>query len=342
VFDDPSFTASAGATRAIALGDLDGDGDLDIASASDDGNRIWLNDGTGIFTLFQQIPAGSTFALALGDLDGDGDLDLVEGNFSENVLGIFVGKPERLLLNDGLGVFTDSGERLGTGFTRSVALGDLDGDLDLDIVVGNQGGDRVFLNEGGADFRGSGQVFAETRTSSVALGDVDGDGDLDLAEGNFALSLSSGTLGGEPDRILENNARGRFQLVQQVGNEETAAVVLADLDADGDPDLATGREDGIDIHANEGGRFRLSGSVSLLEEINALATGDVDLDGDLDLVSGSERGTRVSLNDGTGSFAPEATSTSARTFSVALGDLNNDGDLDLVTGEEDGFRVLPQ
>jgi ELWxxDGT repeat protein len=133
----------------VALGDLDGDGDLDAYVVnSSEANRVWLNDGAGTFTDNGQgggpvtFPASLSWAVSLGDLDNDGDLDAFVG----------MNGPNRVWLNNGAGIFTDSGQRLGlfvglSGNSRAVSLGDLDRDGDLDAFVANDDENRVWLNE---------------------------------------------------------------------------------------------------------------------------------------------------------------------------------------------------
>ena len=127
---------------SVALGDLDGDGDLDAMVANgfqQRPNTVWTNDGTGTFTNSGQALGNNTsISVALGDLDGDGDLDAMVANY---------GQPNTVWTNDGTGTFTNSGQALGNSNSLSVALGDLDGDGDLDAMVGNNGGSQHRLDQ---------------------------------------------------------------------------------------------------------------------------------------------------------------------------------------------------
>ena len=140
------------ATEAIALGDVDGDGDLDLVVGNyDQQNWLYTNDGAGDpwdTTIPLNItPANeNTTAIALGDVDGDGDLDLVEGNWLAW---------NRLYLNDGVGDPWDFADveliSTDTHHTRSMVLGDVDGDGDLDLVTGGDFGAFLYLNDGEGD-----------------------------------------------------------------------------------------------------------------------------------------------------------------------------------------------
>jgi hypothetical protein len=335
-----SLPALAGETPAVALGDVDGDVDLD-ALAGNTGlsgqDRLYLNDGRGVFAdaTATSLPplVDLTQAVALGDVDGDGDLDAFVGNLLQQ---------DRLLLNDGAGAFTDvtaTNLPASSSATTSVALGDVDGDGDLDAFVGNYGQeDLLYLNGGTGvftDVTATNLPALSDNTHAVALGDVDGDGDLDAFVGNFGqnrLYLNGGT--GVFTDVTATNLPGLFGV--------TAAVALGDVDGDGDLDAFVGKYGQQDLLYLNGGTgvfadVTATNLPALLDNTRALALGDVDGDGDLDAFVGNYgQQDRLYLNGGTGVFtdvtATNLPALSDETMAIALGDVDVDGDLDAFVG----------
>ncbi len=264
---DTGFTYGVG--ESVALGDLDGDGDLDAYIAnccrtafgvhpqphldtvttgySDAYNTVWWNDGRGHFTdSGQRLGNWATAAVALGDLDDDGDLDAFEVNLGGRSESIDSVSGDVVWLNDGTGRFTDSGQRLGQSDGSAVALGDLDGDGDLDAFIGNAHSgraDEVWWNDGAGTFADSGQRLGEANTRIVVLDDVDRDGDIDAFVG-YDIS----------GRIWTNDGAGHFSRSSQwfIWIPEYATN-LADVDGDGDQDVFAIRFNGdILVWRNDG------------------------------------------------------------------------------------------
>lgn len=249
----PAFTTnsipSIGSAQGVALGDLDGDGDLDAITAHDvnEPETVYLNDGSGTFTVTGYYGTKYSTGVALGDLDGDGDLDAFISNY---LLG------NNVLWNNGNGTFTVSGS-IGLGYAAyDVALGDLDGDGDLDAITANSftAPEEVFLNNGDTTFTVS--SFGAGYSTDVALGDLDGDGDLDA----FVTNEND-----EPDEVYLNNGSGGFTLKTTLGVKMSfGGIGLGDLDGDGDLDaLVANFTTGNDVYLN----------------VSCVDTGDLDADG---------------------------------------------------------------
>ena len=130
-------------STSVAIGDLNNDNYDDIfVTGGANTIRVYINNKNGSFTEKpQKIGFYDSMKAALADFDDDGDLDV----FIVNGKPMGPGQPNLVLLNDGQGTFIDSGLRLGNDMSSSVALGDLDGDGDIDAFVSN-----VNLSAGGA------------------------------------------------------------------------------------------------------------------------------------------------------------------------------------------------
>ena len=331
---NPRLPALPYDANTLAMGDVNGDTHPDIVIGINGQVRILINDGAGNFTdeTAARLPvvSGAFLGAALVDLTGDNRPEL----FLANAAG-----QNRLLINDGTGVFTDqTAARLpiDTDQSLTVAAGDIDGDGDIDFVVANRTTrNRVLINNGASAFtdQSAARLPADTDQSyGVALADVDGNGGLDLVVANMAGQ----------DRIYINNNLGFF--TDQTAARLPAAandslhVVAADVNKDGKPDLVVaGGAEGPRVLVNDGaGVFAPIAVPGQPEYAVRVAVGDVDFDGAQDIVVANAGQTRFLRSDGASppTFV-DMTATvvpldDRRSFGIALFDFDHDLDLDLV------------
>jgi len=255
VFTDVTSThlpAISHETWALALGDVDADGDLDIYLGNGIDfpamDALYRNDGSGVFTdvTASSLPpvAIKTRAVAFADVDGDGDLDAFVGQGVSN-------SQDMLFLNDGSGVFVDaSATNLPPTLdnTLSVSMGDVDGDGDIDVYVGNLNSQALYLNDGNGVFTDVTALhFPQPSNLSgldTALADVDNDGDLDALSASFDRTY-----------LHQNDGHGVFMDVTVLNVRGhtflTDALAVGDLDQDGDLDFVTGNRGVNSVFTNQ-------------------------------------------------------------------------------------------
>ncbi len=320
-----SSTFGSGNSQDVALGDLDGDGDLDAVIANNVApQEVWLNNGDGTFSssAFGEATSRSQ-GLELGDLDGDGDLDAVVVSSGNNHNEIWIG--------NGDGTFSSS--TFGSGRSTDIAFGDLDGDGDLDAVMSSDANtpQHIWFNNGDATF--SSTTFGSGQSADVALGDLDGDGDLDAVIGNY----------NQPQELWLNNGDGSFTS-SAFGSRGDNGVDIGDLDGDGDLDVvvAASSNDAQEIWLNNGDATFSSSTFGSWQG-GGIALGDLDGDCDLDaIVANAFQGQEIWLNNGDGSFTSSLFGATNWSRDVALGDLDGDGDLDAVIASSGIPSAYPQ
>lgn len=338
-YTDAGLTLGFGAAFGTDMGFINNDAHMDIFIANlYQPDQVWFGDGAGGFTNSGQA-LGSLQAqgMAIGDIDGDNDVDVVIGA---------TGGTARVLVNDGDGNFTDTNQWLVTGLGNnvdSIELADFDGinGLDIFIAVSPQGGagnyaNRVFFNNGSGVFTDSGQTLGSYNSGAIAVGDVDGDDDLDVFVGNAPYNADTGV------NNLWLNSGGSFTLDgQSLGESNTRAAKLVDLDDDDDLDLFIGNvgfggssESNLVFLNGQGldseGTFSDSGQALGSGTTFDVAFGFLNDDNHIDMFVGNEGANKVWFNDGTGMFSDSGQSLgNGKTHGVHLFDADDDGDLDV-------------
>jgi enediyne biosynthesis protein E4 len=226
-------------TNAVISGDVDNDGDLDIFITNENSsNRLYLNNGAGIFTeATQGIGLTSKFGgtgCSFSDIDNDGDLDLYVANWSaENILY------KNLLKETGQLAFeniTNTAKVSGEAFSKSnaVVFSDIDNDADPDLFITNRKtSNRLYINNGkGLFIDKTSEIIGEDTLKSygAVIADFDGDGYKDIYVSNVGQNTFYKNIDGK--RFINNTIKYGAGI-----KGYSTGMATADFDNDGAPDL---------------------------------------------------------------------------------------------------------
>ena len=323
---------------SIAVEDIDGDRDLDLAVVNEDavisrGLMIFVNRGEGVIQEPVNFDAGPAAARSLvaGDVNGDELVDVVAANDGLTI---------SVMLGNGQGDLQPPVSLATPEFASSLAMADMNNDNFPDLIAAHVsvGLVTVYLNQGDGTFGSATSFAAGTMPTGLATSDLDNDFDIDVI---VVDNMTSDVL------VLNNDGTGVLEApieLNTAGNP--VGLQTVDIDQDDDTDLVVISQSGsVAVHRNDGGQFAPVESTSIIgfgfyfdssivSTPNFLAVGDVTNDGFPDVIAvGNEDTLFIQENEGDGTFTPlpeGAFPVGIRGSCPIVGDVDRDGLQDII------------
>ena len=317
--------------RWVSVGDIDRDGDLDIAAAATTSGEVswWSRDPGGVtWTEYPIAVVDSAVVMELGDMDRDGDLD---------ALGVGNGRTIRWWENDGTGAgWTEHTIGNPDADVQSAYPVDLDLDGDQDIIYTTAGANGVgwFENTGGDGLTWEIHIFDTgfNAVVDIAAADFNGDGDLDLV----AVSSPNNDVAFWDNLSIHRSASFPESGQLSDATDHVKDLVAADVDGDGDLDLLIAESGAERVgylrNLNGDGSSWLHHTIGTSFVAEAVAAGDLDGDGRLDIVGASDAALLWWSAGSSGWTENTIPSTQTLKDSLDVADFDCDGDSDVLLG----------
>jgi hypothetical protein len=329
VIDPSPPSGSSCCLDVCAVGDIDGDGIDDVMVGSENSvGVVWYHApdwtrytiGAGSFTTDGEV----------ADVDADGDLDVVISCISRSQIEWWenLGNP-----------FSSSGwsrHTIGSNFSHDVAIGDINDDGDLDVVVFRKGTEILWFEAPPDPVNGwTRRTVSSSSGEGLDVGDIDGDGDLDIAGSQNWYENTNGS----------GTSWSKHAISGSWGSD--CRDIIADMDGDDDNDIVLSHSEGSGQIAwfENPGWAKHAIDASTITQAHSLEVADFDHDGDLDVMSGqmhtsSEDRVMVYENLGGGTSYVRTILATTGTHNARLGDINGDGKQDIVGKNYDGPKQV--
>ncbi len=333
-FFTPSPIPIGDSPAAVAGGDFNGDGRLDLVAANKTTPgkvSLLLNNGGGTFAPFKSFPAGgnSPSSIAVEDFNANGTLDVVVTNSASDTVSVLRGS--------GSGAFRRPVSYPAGPSPTSVTYGEFTGDGRFDLAVANSTATTVsvLVNNGDGTYGAVTSYNIGAGALSVISGEFSGDGLDDLV-----------AVGSDRVAVLLGTGTGSFVSGASYVGGSPVDVAAGDFNSDGNLDVAVGQSTGdVEVRLGNGdGTFQAPLILFVGAFLASVDVDDLDHDGDLDIAAVRNSGTPVGvlLNNGNGSFKAAQYYGSIAT-SIAVLDVTGDGfrDLAAASSSADYVTVLP-
>ena len=290
---------------------------------------------TGVVAAVTPI-SGTVYTITVGSITGNGTLglNLVDNNTIRDVANnplATAGSPASFSAQTTYA----AGKR-----SERLAIADVNGDGQPDVIIANNGSDTVsvFLGIGNGSFQAQATFATAHYPLGVAISDLNGDGKPDIVTANDPTDNMS---------VLLGNGNGTFQTQKTFATGTRAySVAIADVNSDGKPDAIVANRDSNNVSVllgNGNGTFNAQTTFAVGTTPRFVAIADVNGDGKPDVIAANSGGGTVSvlLGNGNGTFQAQSTfAASSNSEGVAISDVNSDGKSDLIVTNSSAVSVL--